>query len=579
MHHDEIAHKFLEYFKKHNHLLLESSSLIPQEADPSALFINSGMHPIKKYFLGLEVPPSQRLCSIQRCFRSVDIDNVGENKRTLTFFFMLGNWSIGEYWKEEAVKLAYDLLVNGFKIDKKKLWATVFKGNKEITRDKETAVAWEKMGLKQIAYLGEEHNFWTLGENGPCGPSTEIYYDLGENFGCGKKDCKPGCDCDRFLEIWNLVFIEYKKENGILEKLKLRSVDTGAGLERFCVVLQNKESVFETSLFSSVLENLENISKKEYRENKKPMNIILDHLRASCFLINDGLTPSKMERGYVLRRLIRRAIRYGNTLNVQREGFLLLIDNFGIMYNELDVKLIKNVFNEEYSKFIKALNRGNRIFESYVKDLEGKAVSGDMVFKLYDTYGFPVELTKEMARERGLSIDEKGYEKSFVKHKEVSRKSAEKKFKGGLADESYETTKLHTATHLLAEALRRILSKDIEQKGSNITSERARFDFNFPRKITNEKLKKIENLVNEKIREGLKVDKKEMSVKEAKKIEAHGVFEEKYGEKIFVYSIGDFSKEICGGPHAKNTKEIGKFKIVKEESVSAGVRRIKAIVK
>ena len=582
MHHNEIAKIFLKYFQKHQHLLIESSSLVPKEIDPSALFINSGMHPIKNYFLGVEQPPSKRLCSLQRVFRTIDIDNVGGNARTLTFFFMLGSWSIGDYWKKDAVKLAYDLLVKEYGFEKEKLWMSVFEGDSEVQKDTETLEAWKKIGVNHIVELGEKHNFWKLGDSGPCGPSTEIYYDQGKEAGCGKKDCKPGCDCDRFLEIWNAgVFIQYNRSNGKLEKLKLQSVDTGAGLERLSIILQKKNSVFETTLFSPLLEKIVQLTKKEYQKNKKEMHIILDHLRASCFLINDGITPSKMERGYVLRRLIRRLVKYGNQLGIQREGFAVLIEHTSEMYQELDSIKIKKVFDEEYSKFIKALRKGESIFQNEVKMLKQKnarEIPGDIVFRLYDTYGFPVELTQEMAVEHGLKLDMGGYESSFLKHKEISRKSAEKKFKGGLADESYETTKLHTATHLLAEALRRVLSKDIEQKGSNITAERLRFDFNFPRKISDEELKDVEELVNKKIKEGLNVNRKEMRVEEAKKIGAHGVFGEKYGEKIFVYSIGDFSREICGGPHVKNTKEIGKFKIVKEESVSAGVRRIKAIV-
>jgi len=582
MHHNEIAKIFLKYFQKHQHLLIESSSLVPKEIDPSALFINSGMHPIKNYFLGVEQPPSKRLCSLQRVFRTIDIDNVGGNARTLTFFFMLGSWSIGDYWKKDAVKLAYDLLVKEYGFEKEKLWMSVFEGDSEVQKDTETLEAWKKIGVNHIVELGEKHNFWKLGDSGPCGPSTEIYYDQGKEAGCGKKDCKPGCDCDRFLEIWNAgVFIQYNRSNGKLEKLKLQSVDTGAGLERLSIILQKKNSVFETTLFSPLLEKIVQLTKKEYQKNKKEMHIILDHLRASCFLINDGITPSKMERGYVLRRLIRRLVKYGNQLGIQREGFAVLIEHTSEMYQELDSIKIKKVFDEEYSKFIKALRKGESIFQNEVKMLKQKnarEIPGDIVFRLYDTYGFPVELTQEMAVEHGLKLDMGGYESSFLKHKEISRKSAEKKFKGGLADESYETTKLHTATHLLAEALRRVLSKDIEQKGSNITAERLRFDFNFPRKISDEELKNVEELVNKKIKEGLTVNRKEMKVEEAKKIGAHGVFEEKYGEKIFVYSIGKFSKEICGGPHVKNTKEIGKFKIVKEESVSAGVRRIKAVV-
>jgi alanyl-tRNA synthetase len=595
MHHREITKKFLEYFKKQKHLIIEDASLIPKEYDPSALFVNSGMHPIKPYFLGLLKPPAKRLSNMQKCLRTVDIDKVG-NKRTLTFFFMLGSWSIGDYWKEEAVKIALELLTKGFGFDKQRLWPTVFGGNGKIPKDEETINAWLKAGIprERIVELPAENNFWTSGPTGPCGPCTEVHYDRGEEFGCSKKDCKPGCDCERFLEIWNAgVFMEYNQdEQGNLTPLPFRSVDTGAGLERLAIVLQNKPSVYETTLFLPIVGKIEELSGKKYDEKSieenqiiKAIRIFADHIRASVFIASEGIEPSKVERGYILRRLLRRMIRYGNVLGLTKEHVLdiakVAIDLYAKDYPHLEKnkKKIISVISNEYDKFSKNLVKGLRRLLNLIETLKKenkKIIAGIEAFHLYDTYGFPVELTKEIALENGLNVDEADYRKQFERHQKISKEGVEQKFKSGLADTSDATVRLHTATHLLHQALREVLGKHVEQRGSNITPERLRFDFSHPKKLTEEELKKVESIVNEKIKQGLEIRKEEMTPEEAKKKGAVGPFEEKYGEKISVYSIGNYSKEICAGPHVKNTKELGRFKIIKEEAVAAGIRRIRA---
>jgi alanyl-tRNA synthetase len=593
--HREIIKKFLDYFKKQNHLIIEDSSLIPKEYDPSALFVNSGMHPIKPYFLGVLKPPSKRLVNIQKCLRTVDIDKVS-NRRTLTFFFMLGSWSIGDYWKEDAVKFALELLTKGFGFDQSKLWVTVFAGDERVPKDEETIKAWLKVGIprERIVELPAENNFWTSGPTGPCGPCTEVHYDRGEEFGCGKEECKPGCECERFLEIWNAgVFMEYNlDENRNLENLPIKSVDTGAGLERLAILLQSKPSVYETTLFLPIMKKIAELSGVEYDEKNveenqttKAMRIFADHIRASVFIAGEGITPSKVERGYILRRLLRRMIRYGNVLQLEKDDIVeiakVAIDLYkdDYPYLEKNSKNIISVISDEYDKFsknlVKGLRRLLRLIENLKKENK-RAIPTIEAFHLYDTYGFPFELTKEISEENGMKIDEEEFKKHFQKHQEISREGMKQKFKSGLADTSDATVKLHTATHLLDQALREVLGKHVEQKGSNINPERLRFDFSHPKKVSEEELKKVEDLVNEKIKQGLDVKREEMTPEEAKKRGAIGLFEQKYGEKVSVYSIGDFSREICAGPHVKNTRELGRFKIIKEEAVAAGVRRIKA---
>ena len=568
MHHNKIRDIFLNYFKKNEHLLIKDASLIPKEHDPSALFTNSGMHPIKPYFLGLEKPPSKRLCSIQKSLRTVDIDKVGYNKRTLTFFFMLGSWSIGDYGKGKAIELAWNLLTKEFRFDKEKLWVTAFRGDSEVSRDNETINAWQRFIAKnKIVELGREDNFWSAGAVGPCGPCTEIYFDRGEKFGCKKKDCKPGCDCDRFLEIWNAgVFMQYnRKADGKLERLPFQSVDTGAGLERLSTILQKKDSVFETTLFYPLIERLESLSNFKFREKEKEFSIIADHLRASCFIIADGVRPGKNEREYILRRLLRRLVLYSNLLNVKKE--------YKKDYDHLHFKDINNVVEEEYNKFIVTLNNGTSRLRNILE--KEKKLSATEAFHLYDTYGFPFELTQEIANEYGVKINKEEFNREFEEHKEKS-KISKGKFKAGLVNKSEDVTKLHTATHLLHQALRNVLGNQVQQKGSNITEERLRFDFNYEDKLSDEEIKKVEDMVNEKIKENLDVKREEMTLEEAKEKGALSFFT--YKNKVSVYSIGKFSKEVCEGPHVKNTRELGKFKILKEEGIGKGLRRIKAVL-
>lgn len=592
MHHDEIINKFLGFFERNSHLIIPDSPLIPRDFDPSALFITAGMHPIKPYFLGIIKPPSKRLCNIQKCFRTSDIDKVGSNERTLTFFFMLGSWSIGDYWKKDAIKYAYDLLVNEFKMDPIKLWPTVFAGDKDVPFDEESYNAWLALGVpkERITKLGVDDNFWSAGPVGPCGPCTEINYDRGKEVGCHKCN-KPGCDCDRFLEIWNAgVFMQYnRKPDGSLEPLSIKSVDTGAGLERLALVLQGKDSVFDTTLFFNIIAKMEELSGKKYSPGSKfiqAFRIVADHVRASAFLIAEGIVPSKVERGYVLRRVLRRMIRTARDLGINKEGlsslFEVVISDYEKAFPYLREKapLILEVFTGEFDKFLSTLDNGEVRLAKIIAGLKKKKVKivpGIEVFHLFDTYGFPMELTREICKAGGFGIDEKGFNDEFSKHKETSKGTGER-FKSGLADSGERTIKMHTATHILHAALRKVLGTHVEQRGSNITTERLRFDFSHSQKLTSDELRRVEDLVNEKIKEGIPVTFSEMTVNEAKTIGAHGVFESRYGAKVKVYKIGDFSLEICAGPHVKNTKEIGSFKILKEESVGAGVRRIKATV-
>ena len=508
-----------------------------------------------------------------------DIDDVGDPTHN-TFFEMLGNWSLGDYWKEDAIKWCYEFLKDELKIDMNKLHVTVFAGNETVPKDEESAKIWKSLGIPEdrIHYMGMEDNWWgPPGEKGPCGPDTEMFVDTGKSK-CGP-NCKPGCGCGKYFEIWNAVFMEYfKTKDGKFEPLKQKNVDTGMGVERTTAILNGYKSVYETDLFKPIMEKINELKEKS---DEKAERIIADHLRASTFILAEKIPPSNVERGYVLRRLIRRAIRYGRLIGM-KEGFVskiakTVIERYKEEYPEVkqNEEFILEELDKEEKRFLKTLESGLKVFNKIAK--EGN-ISGEKAFLLFQSYGFPLEMTVELAKERGLKVDVEGFHKEYKKHQEISRKGAEKEFKGGLADTSYESIKLHTATHLLAEALRRVLKRDIIQKGSNITPERLRFDFNFDRKLTDEEIKKVEDLVNEKIKEGLPVYRKEMTLEEAKKIGAQGVFEEKYGDKVYVYFIDDFSKEICGGPHVKNTKELGKFKIVKQKSVAAGVRRIKAIL-
>ncbi|MEM5800842.1 MAG: alanine--tRNA ligase [Candidatus Aenigmatarchaeota archaeon] len=585
---EKLIQLYIKFFEEKGHKVIPNVSLVP-EHDPTVLFTPAGMHPLIPYLLGQPHPLGKRLVNVQRCLRTDDIEKVGDAFH-LTFFEMLGNWSLGDYFKEESIKWSLEFLTSKkwLGLDKERIYVTVFAGDKDLPRDEESARIWQSLGIprERIFFLSREENFWgPVGSTGPCGPCTEIFYDSGKKA-CSK-NCRPGCNCGKYFELWNNVFMEYNKtKEGKFEPLKQKNVDTGMGVERTVAILQGRKSVYEIETLRPIYEKIKEIAGIEKPDEKQEISIriVTDHLRASTFILGDEnpVLPSNVDRGYILRRLIRRAIRYGKILGIEK-GFLgeiakVVIEIYKKRYPLLQEKenFILEELGREENKFRNTLSKGLKKFEEMAK---GKMISGKDAFLLFQSFGFPFEMTKELAKEKGIEVDEEGFWKEYEKHKQISRKGAEKKFKGGLIDASEQTIKLHTATHLLNEAIRRVLKrKDIVQKGSNITPERLRFDFNFERKLTEEEIKKIEDLVNEQIRKGLPVWREEMTVEEAKKRGAQAVFEHKYGEKVSVYFIGNFSVEICGGPHVKNTKELGRFKIIKEEGVAAGIRRIKAIL-
>jgi alanyl-tRNA synthetase len=583
----ELKSKYLEFFKERGHKVIENAPLIP-ENDPTVLFTTAGMHPLIPFLLGHPHPLGKRLVNVQKCLRTDDIDKIGDDFH-LTFFEMLGNWSLGDYWKEEAIKWSWKFLTDKkwLGLDKERLYVSVFAGDEDAPRDEESARIWESLGLprEKIFFLPKKDNWWgPAGNTGPCGPDTEMFWDTGKEP-CSK-ECRPGCPCGKYFEIWNDVFMEYNKTaEGKYEPLKQKNVDTGMGVERTVAVLQGKKSVYEIETMKPIVEKIKEISKilSPDENQERSIRIITDHIRASVFIIAEGIEPSNKDHGYVLRRLIRRSIRHGKLIGIDKD-FLeeiakVVIEIYKEDYPELEKnkEFILTQIKKEETKFRNTLSQGIKKFFEIVK--KEKYISGKNAFLLFQSFGFPIEMTKELAKENNIEVDEKGFEEEFKKHQEISRVGAEKKFKGGLADTSEKTTRLHTATHLLNEAIRRVLGRgDIVQKGSNITPERLRFDFNFDRKLTDEEIKKIEDLVNEKIKEGLPVKREFMTIEEAKRRGAQAVFEHKYDEIVSVYSIGDFSIEVCGGPHVNNTREVGRFKIIKEESVAAGIRRIKAIV-
>ena len=578
----EIRNKFLEFFKKHNHNIIPSAPLIP-ENDPSVLFTTAGMQPLVPYLLGEKHPAGKRIADYQKCVRTVDIDSVGDN-RHLTYFEMLGNWSLGDYFKEEAIAMSYEFLTKELGINPEKLSVTCFAGDEDAPRDMEAFNAWKKAGIpeERIYFYGKKENWWIAGEEGPCGPDTEMFLDTGKPA-CSD-NCQPSCDCGKYVEIWNNVFMEYYKSKNGITKLKQRNVDTGLGLERMAMLLQKVETPFDTELFKPVMDKLKELEKVD---DIKSRRIVAEHLRSSIMIICDGGRPSNIDRGYVLRRLIRRMTRHLSKLQIDlaQLGNLidLTIDNLNEMYPELKEKkeIIKTVIIEEKDKFIKTLGHGEKEFEKVIAKLKQenkKIIDGQTIFKLYETYGFPPEITADLAREQGFEIDTTEFDTLFKQHQEKSRLGSEQKFKGGLAEQNEITTAYHTATHLLNAALKAVVDKNVHQKGSNITTERMRFDFSCDHKLTDEEKTKAENLVNEWISEGLDVTVKEMSKEEAINSGAECMFIEKYPDIVTVYSIGDISHELCGGPHVKNTSELGHFKIVKEEASSSGVRRIKAIL-
>ncbi len=577
----EIREKFLKYFESKNHKIISGAKLIP-ENDPTVLFTTAGMQPLVPYLTGERHPAGTRLCDYQKCVRTNDIDEVGDN-RHLTFFEMLGNWSLGDYFKNESIHYSYEFLEKELGIDMNKISVTCFAGDENAPRDEEAANIWRECGIpeERIYFYGKDDNWWgPAGETGPCGPDTEIFLDTGKEACCD--DCQPSCDCGKYVEIWNNVFMQYNKtENGTVEPLAQKNVDTGMGLERITFLLQGVNDVFETEVFAPILEKIESLAKNP---NPESMRIIADHMRSSSLLMVDGVVPSNLGQGYILRRLIRRAIRHMRKIEMNPDMITelveFLISNLSNMYPELEEnkETIRTEFKKEKNRFMNTLLKGEKEFMKIVSKLEEEnktVIEGKIVFRLYDTYGFPPEVTGEIAKEHNLEINEEEFKKCFEEHQEKSRQDAKGTFKGGLADNSEETTKYHTAVHLVLEVLTRVLGSHVMQKGSNITAERARFDFANPEKVQRDVLDQIENLVNEQIDNHLTVVCEEMPIDKAKEIGARGVFDSKYGEVVKVYSIGDFSKEICGGPHVKNTEELNHIKIVKEESVSSGVRRIK----
>jgi len=579
----EIRNKYLNFFKNHGHKVIPSSRLIP-ENDPSVLFTTAGMQPLVPYLLGEKHPEGKRLTDYQKCLRTNDIDEVGDN-RHLTYFEMLGNWSLGDYFKEESIAMSFEFLTKELGIPVEKLSVTCFAGDEDAPKDTTAAECWKKAGIpeERIYFYGKDDNWWIAGEEGPCGTDTEIFYDTGKPA-CSD-NCGPACDCGKYVEIWNNVFLEYyKTKEGTYTQLKQRNVDTGLGLERMTMLLQGKQTPFDTELFAPVMEQLKKLAKEDRIESRR---IVAEHMRASMMIILDGGRPSNIDRGYVLRKLIRRMARHLNKLQIDLSELSNLIElnvqTLKEMYPELEEckETIKQVIIEEKDKFMKTLAHGEKEFEKQIakaKQENKNVIDGQTIFKLYETYGFPPEITADLAEEQGFKIDLSEFENLFKEHQQKSRMGSEQKFKGGLAEQNEKTIAYHTATHLLHKALQIVLGEHAKQSGSNITVERLRFDFSHPEKMTKEQLKQVEDIVNEQIARDLTVTCEEMTLEEAKDSGAMGLFENKYGEKVKVYTIGDFSKEICGGPHVTHTGELGHFRIKKEESSSAGVRRIKAVL-
>jgi len=659
---------FIEFFVRKGHTVIPSASLIP-ENDPTVLFTTAGMHPLVPYLMGQTHPAGQRLCNVQKCVRTGDIDDVGD-KSHLTFFEMLGNWSLGDYFKKEMIPWSWEFLTSKewLGLDPDKLAFTVFEGDEDAPRDMESHDLWVQAGARpeQIFFLPKEYNWWgPAGLTGPCGPDTEMFI-VRDQEPCGP-DCSPACDCGRYLEIWNDVFLEYNKlPDGSYEPMAQKNVDTGMGLERTVLVLTGKDSVYETDLFSGIIQKIEQLSGKKYEgadeETLRSFRVVADHMRTATFILGDprGVSPSNVDQGYVLRRLIRRAVRHGMQLGLKddftAEIAMVIIDQYQEVYPELRAHrsfVLEQLLLEE-KRFARTISQGMREFDKMMrrmqeamsgftqlrqalqetlfskemqqrflsakevmqnvgstlrplpelsqfakevqkldeafqtienfrgvleKQLKGmKTIPGRDAFKLYDTYGFPVEITMELAKEHGLQVDQGAFEQRFREHQKASQAGAQQRFKGGLADHSEQTTKLHTATHLLQAALRQVLGDEVHQKGSNITPERLRFDFTFGRKMTREEIQQVEDLVNQAIKADAPISYEEMDAEQALASGAMGLFEERYGDKVRVYTMGEFSKEICGGPHVASTGELGSFKIQKEESSSAGVRRIRAVV-
>lgn len=590
---NELRSKYIEFFKSKGHSEISGQSLIPDN-DPSVLFTTAGMHPLVPYLLGEKHPAGTRLTDYQKCVRTGDIDAVGDPSH-LTCFEMLGNWSLGDYFKKESIAFSYEFLTSPqwLGLDPRCISVTVFEGDENAPRDEEAAQYWKDVGMPEdkIAYLPASDNWWAAGPTGPCGPDTEIFYWVGE--GLPPAGSNKATDSDNWMEIWNNVFMQFNRiDEKTLVKLEKQNVDTGMGLERTNCILQGKTSVYLTEVFQPIINKIEELSNYKYGDNEekdKSVRIIADHSRASVFILGDqkGVTPSNVGAGYVLRRLIRRAVRHGRKLGIE-EAFLAkiaesVVENFKCAYSELEQNKEK-IFNEltaEENKFRETLRKGEVEFQKLLPNLmknPQKVIPGRVAFRLYDTFGFPIELTQELADENGFTVDVEGFKEAEKKHQELSRSQSAGTFKGGLAEQSEITTKYHTATHLLQQALVNVLGEHVAQKGSNITAERMRFDFTHPQPMTKEEIQQVEDIVNEQIKKDLPVTMEIMDLEEAKNSGARALFGEKYESKVKVYSIGDFSKEVCGGPHVEHTGLIGTFKIAKEQSSSAGVRRIRAVI-
>ena len=583
---NQLRQSYLEFFEECRHRRIQSAPLLP-ENDPSVLFTTAGMHPLVPFLLGESHPLGRRLVNFQKCLRTNDIDEVGDASH-LTFFEMLGNWSLGDYFKRQSLAWSFEFLTLVLKLDPQRLAVTVFAGDADAGRDDESASIWRDLGIpdERIFFLPKSDNWWgPAGATGPCGPDSEMFYDTGRNDHPG---CQPGCACGRWLEIWNNVFMEYNKtSSGRYEKLKQRNVDTGMGLERTLAALQGLDDVFQVETLYPLIQQVERLSGKRYLDHPLPFRIIADHLRAATFAIADGALPSNVEAGYVVRRLVRRAVRYGHDLGIQGNFCAafsgVVVDLLSEVYPELERSraAIAEALEGEETKFSRTLERGLRQYEKLVERLrlEGKGtISGGEAFDLFETYGFPLPFTVELAGEEGIHVDEAGYEDCYRQHRQASRHALDQKFKGGLADHAEETTRLHTASHLLQQALRQVLGPAVHQMGSNITVERLRFDFSYPEKLTPQQLSEVEQIVNQQIAADLPVTVAVMPLDQALQAGALAFFSEKYGEQVKVYSIGSFSKEVCGGPHVDRTSRLGHFKILKEEAVGQGKRRIRAVL-
>ncbi|MSU55336.1 MAG: alanine--tRNA ligase [Candidatus Taylorbacteria bacterium] len=600
----EVRKKYLDFYAKRRHTIVPSSSLVP-ENDPTTLFTGSGMQPMLPYLLGETHPAGKRIADSQKCFRSGDIEEVGDNRHT-TFFEMLGNWSLGDYWKKEQLSWIFEFLTKELGIKSEKLWVSCFEGDQKfgLPKDDESAEIWKSIGVpaERICFYNTKKNWWSragIPENMPVGepggPDSEIFYDFGMERGLHEKSewkkeaCHPNCDCGRFMEIGNSVFMEYRKTESGFEKLPQRNVDFGGGLERITAAANDNPDVFNLDVFENVVANLELHTSNKYvdQHNKKSYRIALDHIRAAVFLMSDGVMPSNTDQGYFVRRLLRRAILHLDKLQIEgnhlHNPLSSIIDVYKLHYPNLlsNKDIVEQALNQEEQQFRKTLTSGLREFEKISNS--SQEVSGHDSFNLYSSHGLPIDMVIDLAREKGIRVDIEGFNKNFEAHKELSRAGSEKKFKGGLSDTGEVSVKYHTATHLLHQALRDVLGNEVRQKGSNITPERLRFDFAFSRKLTDEEKKKVESIVNEKIKAHLPVQKVVLPFVEAEKTGALHFFGEKYGDQVNVYYVGDsidtaYSKEFCGGPHVENTSVIGNFKIAKEEAVSAGVRRIKAVI-